>query len=188
MRELAGVPWPPRPIRTARLVLREPEARDRPVFVALLASPEVHSYLGGPQDRDELEQALPEVPERWPGSFVVELDGAMIGHVLLRRVTGHRCPAALGSADLGYLFLPRAWGLGYAAEACVAALDWFDGVLTGEQVVLTTQSANAASMRLAGKLGFCEVERVEAWGAEQWLGMRHPPTAITRPHYHPRMA
>ena len=44
---------------------------------------------------------------------------------------------------------------------------------------LSTAPDGAASMRLAGKLGFCEVERFEAWGAEQWLGMRHPPTAMT---------
>jgi len=44
-------------------------------------------------------------------------------------------------------------------------------------VVLTTQSANGRSMRLAAKLGFTEVERFEAWGAEQWLGMRTPVTA-----------
>jgi hypothetical protein len=29
-------------------------------------------------------------------------------------------------------------------------------------------------MRLAAKLGFTEVERFEAWDAEQWLGMRPP--------------
>lgn len=172
MSELGPVPWPPEPIRTARLVLRQSEARDRPAFVELLASPEVHTYLGGPQSRDQLERDLPAEPERWPGSFVVELDGAMIGHVLLRRATGHRRPAAAGKADLGYLFLPHAWGFGYAAEACTAALDWLAGVLPGEPVVLTTQSANAASMRLAAGLGFTEVERFRAWDAEQWLGQR----------------
>ncbi|MEV5989040.1 GNAT family N-acetyltransferase [Streptomyces sp. NPDC052051] len=155
-------------------MLRAPEARDRAAFIELLASPEVNTYLGGPRPRDELERKTPEVPEQWPGSFVVELDGAMIGQILLRRATGHRCPAAVGKADLGYLFLPRAWGFGYAAEACAAALGWLGGVLPGEPVVLATQSANAASMRLAAKLGFTEVERFEAWGAEQWLGMRSP--------------
>jgi hypothetical protein len=44
-------------------------------------------------------------------------------------------------ADLGPvgwpLFLPQAWGCGYAAEACAAALDWFTGALPGEPVVLT---------------------------------------------------
>ncbi|KOG88797.1 GNAT family N-acetyltransferase [Streptomyces varsoviensis] len=176
MSELGSVAWPPEPIKTARLVLRGPEARDRAAFVELLASPEAHVYLGGARPRDELERELPAVPERWPGSFVVELDGAMIGQILLRRATEHRRPAAVGKVDLGYLFLPRAWGLGYAAEACAAALDWLDGVLPGEPVVLTTQSANVSSMRLAAKLGFTEVERFQAWDAEQWLGLRPPPT------------
>ena len=160
-------------------MLRESEARDRAAFVELLASPEVHTYLGGPRPRDELEREMPEAPEWWPGSFVVDLDGAMIGQILLRRPAKHR-PAALGKADLGYLFLPRAWGFGYAAEACAAALDWFAGVLPGEPVVLTTQTANVGSMRLAAKLGFTEVERFRAWDAEQWLGLRVPPS-IARP-------
>ena len=37
--------------------------------------------------------------------------------------------------------------------------------------MLTTQTANAPSMRLAAKLGFSEVERFEEYGAEQWLGV-----------------
>ncbi|MGY4996656.1 GNAT family N-acetyltransferase [Streptomyces sp. 900105245] len=176
MEDLGLVAWPPAPIRTGRLVLREPEGRDRAVFIELLSSPEVNAYLGGPRRRDELERETPEVPERWPGSFVVELDGAMIGQILLRRATRHRRPAAVGKADLGYMFLPRAWGFGYAAEACAAALAWFDGVLPGEPVVLTTQTANVGSMRLGAKLRFREVERFEAWGAEQWLGMWSPAT------------
>ncbi|MGW3359279.1 GNAT family N-acetyltransferase [Streptomyces bungoensis] len=174
MEDLGPVAWPPAPIKTERLVLREPEARDRAAFIELLASPEVNAYLGGPRPREELERETPEVPERWPGSFVVDLDGAMIGQILLRRATGHRRPAAAGKADLGYLFLPQAWGSGYATEACAAALGWLDDVLPGEPVVLTTQTANVGSMRLAAKLGFTEVERFRAWDAEQWLGERAP--------------
>ena len=49
--------------------------------------------------------------------------------------------------------------------------------LPGEPVVLFTQTANARSMRLAAKLGFTEVKRYEAYGAEQWFGLR---PAITR--------
>jgi RimJ/RimL family protein N-acetyltransferase len=155
-------------------VLRESEARDRAAFIELFASPEVHAYLGGPRPRDEIERAVPEVPGRRHGLFVVDLDGAMIGMVTLGRRDAER-PGRVrpdgGEAELGYMLLPQAGGRGYAAEACAAALDWFAGALPGEPVVLCTQTANDLSMHLAAKLGFTEVERFEEYGAEQWFGV-----------------
>ncbi|WP_406835444.1 GNAT family N-acetyltransferase [Streptomyces sp. AHU1] len=176
MTDLGPVTWPPAPIRTERLVLREPEARDRAAVIELFASPEVGSFVGGPRPRAEIERAMPGAPGRRPGRFAVDLDGAMIGEVTLTRDTERLRPAAAGKVDLGYLFLPRAWGHGYAAEACAAVLGWFADVLPGEPVVLHTQTANVRSMRLAAKLGFTEVERFHAWDAEQWLGIRPPGT------------
>jgi RimJ/RimL family protein N-acetyltransferase len=169
MTALGPVAWPPSPIRTERLVLREPEARDRAAAIELLASPEVGTYLGGSRPRDELERELPGTPSGRPGLFIVDLGGAMIGKITLTKATGHIRQAA-GEAELGYLFLPEAWGHGYATEACAAALDWFARALPGEAVVLATQTANVRSMRLAERLGFTEVERFEAYGAEQWFG------------------
>lgn len=173
-------------------MLRESEARDRAAVIELFASPEVGTYIGGPRPRDELERAVPEVPGRRPGFFVVDLGGAMIGTVTLDRRDaerpGHVRPDA-GEAELGYMFLPQAWGHGYAAEACAAALDWFAGALPGEPVVLCTQTANDRSMRLAAKLGFTEVERFEEYGAEQWFGVwssvnavRLSSSSTARPH------
>jgi RimJ/RimL family protein N-acetyltransferase len=174
MTELGPVAWPPAPVRTERLVLRESEPRDRAAFIELFASPEVGTYLGGPRPRDELERTVPEVPGRRPGFFVVDLDGAMIGMITLDRRDaerpGHVRPDAR-EAELGYMFLPEAWGCGYAAEACAAALGWFAGMLPREPVVLCTQTANDRAMRLAAKLGFTEVKRFEEYGAEQWFGV-----------------
>ncbi|MEU3185999.1 GNAT family N-acetyltransferase [Streptomyces sp. NPDC006923] len=163
MTELGAVAWPPARIRTERLVLREPGARDRAAFIDLFASPEVGAYIGCPRPREEIERAVPEVPGRRPGLFVIDLDGAMIGMITLDRRDagrpGHVRPEA-GEVELGYMLLPEAWGYGYAAEA-----------LPSEPVVLRTQTANDRSMRLAVKLGFTEVERFEEYGAEQWLGV-----------------
>lgn len=162
--------WPAAAIGTKRLVLRESEGRDRAAIVELLSSVEVGTYVGGARDRGELERVLPEVPGRRPGFFVVELDGAAIGTVTLdgRDVDSPGYPDA-GKIELGYLFLPQAWGRGYAAEACAAALTWFASVCPGESVALCTQTANDSSMRLAAKLGFTEVSRYYAYGAEQCL-------------------
>ncbi|MFI1652884.1 GNAT family N-acetyltransferase [Streptomyces avidinii] len=179
MIELGPVAWPPAPLRTERLLLRQSEARDRAAFIELFASPEVGTYIGGPRPRDELERAVPEVPGRRPGFFVVEVCGAMIGMITLDRRDperpGHVRPEA-AEAELGYMFLPEAWGRGYAAEACAAALDWFADALPGEPVVLCTRTANDRAMRLAAKLGFTEAERFEESGAEQWFGVRSPVT------------
>jgi len=175
--DLGRVPWPPAPILTERLVLREAQARDRAAVIELHASPEVHTYLGGPRARDELERVVPEVPGQRPGFFVVERDGTVIGTVALSRRDaerpGHLRPDA-GELELSYLLLPAAWGRGYATEACSAVLAWLAGVLPDEPVVLCTQTANAPSVGLAARLGFTEVERFEEYGAEQWLGVWRP--------------
>jgi RimJ/RimL family protein N-acetyltransferase len=179
MTELGAVAWPVDPIKTERLVLRESEARDRAAFIELFASADVHTYLGGPQPRDELERSVPETPGRRPGLFVIELDGAMIGTAEVSRRAAERRgnvrPDA-GEAELSYLFLPEVWGRGYATEACAAALDWFADAFPGVAVVLYTQTANVRSMRLAAKLGFTEVKRFEKWDAEQWMGEWSPVT------------
>ncbi|MFJ4915069.1 GNAT family N-acetyltransferase [Streptomyces sp. NPDC088726] len=176
MTDTRPLTWPTAPIKTERLVLRQSEARDRAVTIELNASPEVTAYLGGPQPREELERTVPGVPGQRPGFFVVELDGEAIGTILLdphAERPGHIRPD-IGKTELGYLFLPRAWGHGYAAEACAAALAWLAGERPGEAVVLRTQTANRPSMRLAAKLGFTEVERYPAFGAEQWFGVWSP--------------
>jgi len=150
------VAWPPVPITTERLALRQSEAPDRAAFFEPFASSELGTYIGGPRPRDELERAVPEVPGPRPGCFVVDVDEAMIGFTTFDRRDaehpGHLRPEA-GEAELGYLFLPEVWRRGYAAEACAAALDWFAGALPGEPVVLCTQSANARAMRLAARFG-----------------------------------
>jgi RimJ/RimL family protein N-acetyltransferase len=180
MAELGQVAWPPDPISTDRLVVRQSVPGDRGALIELFASPEVGTYLGGPRQRDDLEREVPETPGQRAGFFVVERGGAMIGVVTLDRRDatrrGHVRPEA-DEVELGYLFLPGAWGCGYATEACTAVLDWLATVLPGEPVVLCTQVANVASMRLAAKLGFSEVEQFEEYAAEQWFGIWTPPTA-----------
>ncbi|WP_431032261.1 GNAT family N-acetyltransferase [Streptomyces sp. P6-2-1] len=163
----AAADWPPAAIATERLVLRAAEARDRPAFIELFASEEVGTHQGGARPRAELEEAVPDVPGQRPGFFVVAVAGEMAGAVTLDL-------RGTGETELGYLFLPRVWGHGYATEACGAALAWCARTRPGAPVVLTTRTANVRSMRLAERLGFTEVKRFHEWGAEQWRGEWSP--------------
>lgn len=177
MPDLGAVQWPPDPIRTERLCLRPARSTDRPHFIELLSSAEVQRYVGGPKPRDVLETSVPEVPFGRPGVFAVERAAEFVGTVTLERPDPQDAAAARPAGagiDIGYLFLPAAWGHGYATEAVGAALDWLASVLPNEGVVLCTQVANTASLRLGERLGFAEVTRFEGWEAEQWMGVRFP--------------
>ena len=169
--------WPPpEPVRTRRLLLRPPEARDRDAFLDLGSDDVVNRHLGGGQDRSALDASLPEVPADRPAQFVLEDEGRFVGWMGLGRrdiARPGRTTSGAGALELSYVLPVAAWGHGYATEAGVAILAWaaerFD-----EPVVVCTQSANTASLALAARLGFTELERFEEFGAEQWYGVRVP--------------
>ncbi|MCF6379849.1 GNAT family N-acetyltransferase [Nocardioides KLBMP 9356] len=165
--------WPVAPIRTARLVLRPPEARDRDAFLDLGSDPEVNRHLGGGRDRAELDAELPEVPADRPGQFVVDHDGELVGWVGLGRRDPSRPGAGHPDLEISWVTSRSAWGHGYATEAAAAVLAWADTVLA-EPVIVCTQVANEPSLALAGRLGFTELARFEEFGAEQWFGVRPP--------------
>ena len=168
--------WPPEPIRTRRLLLRPPEARDREAFLDLGSDDVVNHHLGGGRDRAALDAELPEVPADRPAQFVMEHDGRFVGWMGLGRrdpARAGRMTSLDGALELSYVLPEAAWGLGYATEAGVAILAWADARFD-EPVVVCTQSANTRSLALAARLGFSELEHFEEFGAEQWYGVRRP--------------
>lgn len=168
--------WPATPIRTERLLLRPPEARDRETFLDLGSDDQVNHHLGGGRDRAELDAAMPAVPADRPGQFVVEHEGRFVGWMGLGRRDPDRPGRASpdgGDLELSYVTPASAWGHGYATEAGVAILAWSDERL-GEPMVVCTQVTNLASLRLAERLGFTELDRFEEFGAQQWFGVRRP--------------
>lgn len=120
---------------------------------------------------------MPAVPGHRPGVFAVESAGEFIGAVTLGRRdperAGHLSESA-NEVEVSYLFVPASWGNGYATEAVSAVLVWAAAHLPSEPIVLCTQAANEASVRLAARLGFREVERFVEYDAEQWFGVRGP--------------
>lgn len=171
------VDWPPAPIVTERLTLRETRASDREGYLDLLTSEEVRRYLGGALSRDDLAAAMPKVPGRYAGVFAVDLAGAFIGAVMAERRGADRPGHVLDAAnelEISFTLLPDHWGRGYAREAAEGVLRWLGSQFSGEPVLLCTQTANLRSLRLAQRLGFRHVASMNEFGAEQWLGVRWP--------------
>lgn len=105
---------------------------------------------------DSLDEALAWIAEwtgRWDNekdaSWAIADDDRPIGQVGLRAISLFE-----GSAELSYWVVPTARGKEVAVRAARALTRWAFDVLGLHRVVLQHSTANAASCRVAAKLGF----------------------------------
>ena len=66
-----------------------------------------------------------------------------------------------GYPETGWAFTPDAWGRGYATEAMIAVLDWADHVARIPETRCIIDPGNAASHRVAAKLGYVQFAHSE---------------------------
>lgn len=165
-------------IEGERVVLRKARDGDIEGVIELQVDARVRRFLGGPRPEREVRAALESVGAAAlladAGCYVLackETD-EMIGTMVLDR----REPDMPGHVDDGgheleltYVLRRHAWGRGYAGEAARALLRGAAAELCDQPVLIVTQTANRASLRLAKRLGFSIVETFEQWGAEQTL-------------------
>lgn len=145
-----------RPFETPRLHLRPFTLNDAAFILRLLNEPSFHEHIGdkGVRDLDGARAYLANGPlssyaAHGHGLLAVELKdgGAPIGMCgLLKR-------EHLEHPDLGYAFVPEAWGQGYALEAARAVMN--DAKLP--RALALVSPGNAASIRLLEKLGFASI-------------------------------
>lgn len=139
-----------------RLSLRKPARRDASFILRLLNDPDWLTYIGDRGVRSEAEaldyiidRLLPSFTRHGFGLWVVEPreGGAPLGLCgLLKR-------DMLADVDLGYAFLAEARGQGFAEEAARSVLRHAASELGLRRVVAIIRPGNAASERLAEKLG-----------------------------------
>lgn len=171
----------PETIHTGRLTLRPPRAGDVNGFVETQVDAEVRRFLGGPRAEAEVRAAAKEhglAALGAPGHYVVATadDDAMIGLASLVprpiELPGH-VTADGGELELSYVFRRSSWGNGYATEAACGLLAAAARLLPEQPVIIITQSANTASLRLAERLGFQPRDKFQQFGAEQTLAVRN---------------
>ena len=141
-------------LSTPRLRLRPMCADDLPALMALWTDPAVTRFLGGPREPVALraglsEDLLPDAPalNLWP--VVEQASGTVVGHcgILDKEVDGQT------EYELVYVFAQEVWGKGYAAEIGLALREHAFHVLGLARLISLIEPENAASRRVAEKVG-----------------------------------
>lgn len=146
-------------LETERLLLRPFRAEDLDAYAALCADPEVMRYIGEGKTlgRAESWRQMAFFLGHWQlrgfGLWAAEhrATGALIGRIGLHR------PEGWPGLEVGWLLGRAWWGQGLATEGGRAALEHAFHRLGADHVVSVIQPGNAASIRVAEKLG----ERLE---------------------------
>lgn len=176
---MALVGTPSLPIAGSRVVLRAPTHGDVDAMVRLATDSIIRAFLGGPRDPERTRASvLGYLQQGHSDPFRPVVADArtnrMVGEVELSRREadrpGHTQPGGL-ELELSYVFLPEVWGKGYAAESARLLLGAFAECLPDQDVLVVTQAANFASVKVAERLGFKKAVVFEEFNAEQWLGV-----------------
>ena len=144
-------------IETERLLLRDWRAEDAAPFAALNADPEVTRFLRGPMTRAESDELLARIRAHWDehgfGLYAVEVKrgGAFAGFVGL--AIPSFLPEVLPAVEVGWRLARDHWGNGYATEGARASVVHGFADLGLRQVISIIDRGNAASVRVAERLG-----------------------------------
>lgn len=143
-------------LETERLILRRQTLEDAPFIMQLVNDPDWLRFIGDrgvrtvEDARRYIENGAMEIYRRYGfGFYLTELKGSgePIG------MCGLTKRDSLEDVDIGYAFMPRFRGQGYASEAASAVLDYGQKVLGLKRIVAITSIDNAVSSRLLEKIG-----------------------------------
>ncbi|HSJ52304.1 MAG TPA: GNAT family N-acetyltransferase [Anaerolineae bacterium] len=145
-------PWS---LETPRLLIRRIEPGDVDTLVALWSDPEVTRYVGGPREPEQLRASLvadlaaAAPPSRDLWTVVEKASGRVVGNCGLLEKTVEGQP----EVEVAYVLARWAWGHGYATEAAAAVCKYAFKVLGLRRLVSLIDPPNAASLRVAARLG-----------------------------------
>lgn len=148
--------------RTERLSLVPPTADDAPFVLELLNDPGWIANIGDRGVRT-VDQARAYIEERFSKSLWLVVRDAATGEPLgmCGIVVGRE---GLDSPDIGYAFLARHGGNGYATEAARVVLRHARDVMGLPKVAAITSPGNTASQRVLEKIGLRFVQMINLPG------------------------
>lgn len=163
-RRLIGMPWDI--LKTDRCLVRETTPEDVEDFYHIYSDPAITRYMENLYPEIEQEkQYIREYIEKVYTFFefgvwtVVEREnGSVIGRAGFAFREGYEEP------ELGFIIGVPWQRQGYAEEVCRAVMKYGWEILGFRQVQAMVEPENIASLRLCGKLGFMEKEKVTEKG------------------------
>ena len=150
---------------TERLILREILPTDIDGFFEMDSDPDVHIYLGSApmQTKEQAAAAIQFIRQqyidngigRW--AVIDKKTNAFLGWAGLKLITepinNHN-----NYLDLGYRFIKKYWGKGFASEAAAASLAYAFNTLQANEVYAIADCENAASNKILTKMGLTFIE------------------------------
>lgn len=152
---LDRIDWP---IRTERLLIRPAELEDAETTWPFRSLPEVSRWITRAATAHDEYVDLFRRPESMELTLIVELDGAVIGDLMLHvndpwSQVEVREQAADTQAELGWTIDPAYGGKGYATEAVKALIEVCFTQLGLRRITAECFADNTASWRLMERLG-----------------------------------
>lgn len=168
-------------LETERLCFRKLTPSDEMHIFELDSNPEVHKYLGNhpittiAQARDYIDNINGQYERNGIGRMAAILKdtGEFIGWAGLKLEhdeNGHD-----EFYDVGYRFIERYWGNGYATEAAQFFVDYGFNVLKMEKINASALAGNIGSCKALEKAGLQYIESYDYDGEEAfWYEMVNP--------------
>jgi RimJ/RimL family protein N-acetyltransferase len=150
-------------LQTERLVLRPHGLEDFEALRAMWADEDVFRHIGGvPSTREQSWTRLLRYAGHWQhlgfGYLAIEEKetGRFVGEAGFQEAQRDIAPSMKGTLEAGWVLSPSVHGKGYATEALQALIGWAEEHFPDLSMTCIIAPDNAASLRLADKLGFRE--------------------------------
>lgn len=171
-----------KPIETERLLLRELQLSDADGMFELDSNPNVHLFLGN-RPVKHIEESIEYIHfvqkqykdfgiGRW--AVILKETNEFLGWSGIKFITdeinGHK-----NFYEIGYRFIEKHWGKGYATEAGKAFVDYAFNEIKADAIYAYADAGNENSRRILEKLGLQYVNSFEYQEElEVWYELKNP--------------
>ncbi|MBU8773236.1 GNAT family N-acetyltransferase [Cytobacillus oceanisediminis] len=158
-------------ISTERLLLRKMTKEDTGNLMEIFSDPVAMRYYPSIKNESETMEWIEWTKNNYDkygvGLWIVEdkVTGEFLGQcgIVPQEVDG------VMEMEIGYLFVRRVWGKGYASEAVLAWKNYGFEILKFNRMVSLPDVNNVPSTKVAERIGMQAIKTINKWGKEVYV-------------------